>query len=308
VLNSVAVKTGSAAAIKPTFKAVNTTIGDYAAGTAAKSILTKSELANVAFVSSFNGVVDVAIERKQFVVTAPDTAFSDTAVLDLTTTGVDKLAISALTYDVTVTGDFTKLDTDGDMKIEAGEGSITATKTAAYATDLSSVVFKATNANATETVTINLPAAKADRLTLAPQSYATTITADYTATAATTGVAVLTSAPAGFWTLNGSSDNIAFLPFGSKYSQSVIVTNSGTVSGEITIDITANGSTCTTTLAQTATAKSVVDISAEVRAWAATNAVTGPARVAVVVNSPTADITVKGLYYSESDKDRAVVY
>jgi hypothetical protein len=310
MLNSAAVKTGSAASMTPAFKAVNVTIGDYAAGTAKKSFLVTSELANAKVSTSYDGVIDVSNERKQY--TAPaggDGSFADALTMDLTTTAVDKLALSALTYDVTITGDFTKLDTDGDMKLEAGEGSLVASQavTTVAAADLSSVLYTGVTANAARTFTINLPATKANRQVLTTQDFTFAVISDYTATAAKADVAV-TSGAAGKWSLNGSSDSIAFLPFGPAYSQSVTVTNTGTVDGEITIDITSNGTTHTTTLEQTAAAKSVVDISDAVRAWASTNGVSGNARVAVVVNSPSTDISVKGVYYSNTDNDRAVIY
>jgi len=56
-----------------------------------------------------------------------------------------------------------------------------------------------------------------------------------------------------------------------------------------------------------ATAMSVTDITAAVKAVAAANGVEGNAAVTVITNSPSADISVSALYYSKSDKDRGVV-
>ena len=310
MLNGVELLASSATSITPSFKATNTTIGDYAQGSAKKSILIKSELANAKVVpttGAIDGVIDVANERKQFATTP----LLDVLTLDTTTTtGITKLAISSLTWDITLTGDLTKLDTDGDLKLETGEGSVVASQAAStkVAADLGSVLFKGVTANAARTFTINLPATAANRSVLTKQSFSASIAANYTATTAKTDVSVITNAAVGSWSLNGSGDDVAFLPFGSAFSQSVTVTNTGTVEGEITIDLTSAGSTHTTTLVSTAAAKSVTDISAEVRAYAAEKGVTGNARLNIVVNSPSTQIEVKAVYYSKSDNDRAVMY
>ena len=61
-------------------------------------------------------------------------------------------------------------------------------------------------------------------------------------------------------------------------------------------------------LAQAATANSVTDISAEVAAFAAESGVKGNAHVNVVVNAPSGNIGVKGVYYHKASQDRVLTY
>jgi hypothetical protein len=99
-------------------------------------------------------------------------------------------------------------------------------------------------------------------------------------------------------------EDIVFMPFDSQYAQSINVSNTGSVAGAITVDITAGGTTYTKTLTATATPKATTNISQEVKSFATASGVTGNAHIKVVVNSPSNDIEVTGVYYAKADGDR----
>ena len=218
------------------------------------------------------------------------------------------------------------METDGDAGIDAGElaAAFAATGAAdtytsaidAAGTKITVTVADAAAANTVEAMTATFTNAGLS-VTATPNSKLPTqvITLDSTikyntaAPAAATKVTA-TAQAAGSWTLNGSNDDIAFLPFGSDYAQSITVTNTGSVAGAITVDLTAGGKTYTKTLTAVADAKSVTNISLEVAAFAAASGITDNARIKVVVNAPDAnnEIQVKGLYFHKPTTDRVLTY
>jgi hypothetical protein len=109
------------------------------------------------------------------------------------------------------------------------------------------------------------------------------------------------------WTLNGSDVTIPYMPFGSAYAQSITMTNSGTVVGDITATFTANGKTYDEVPVGTAAAKSVTNIGSAVRDAAAALGLKD-AQVQLSVTSPAADIEVVAIYYSKADGDRVQTY
>jgi hypothetical protein len=109
------------------------------------------------------------------------------------------------------------------------------------------------------------------------------------------------------WTLNGSDVTIPYMPFGSAYAQSITMTNSGSVAGDITATFTANGKTYDAVSVGTAAAKSVTNVGSAVNA-AATALGLKDAQVQLSVTSPSADIEVVAIYYSKADGDRVQTY
>jgi len=98
------------------------------------------------------------------------------------------------------------------------------------------------------------------------------------------------------------------MPFGSEYAQSITVANRGSVEGAITVTLKAEGKTYTKELTQMAAANSVTNISLEVAAFAKESGITGNAHVNVVVNAPSSNIGVKGVYYHKASADRVLTY
>jgi hypothetical protein len=109
------------------------------------------------------------------------------------------------------------------------------------------------------------------------------------------------------WTLNGSDVTIPYMPFGSAFAQSITLTNSGSVVGDITATFTANGKTYDSVSVGTAAAKSVTNVGSAVNA-AATALGLKDAQVQLSVTSPAADIEVVAIYYSKADGDRVQTY
>ena len=246
--------------------------------------------------SGADAKIDVANARLTF----ESKAKTDTIVLTGTTTGTGATAVSAT---VTVKGDFT----DDIASLSDGTNNYvinTAKSEAAYTYTTSSTPSVSTFLGGATTLTATVDGLDA----IAPRAFTTSVGLSYTdAETAARTQALATDAASGSWTLNGDGGKISFLPFGSEFSQSVTITNTGKVDGEITVDWFSDGNTATTPLTAVATANSVTDISAELRAKAAAAGITGNAALNFVVNSPLGDIQIDALYYSKSDKDRGVV-
>ena len=241
------------------------------------------------------GKVDVSEERLAFE-TLSDTKFKVAYVENPATIGDITLA----TTDVTISGNFTGVASLTELGADEtiGGGDDTALT---IAEDKMSATMTLTGAARELNFVFALPAAKEDKVALvAPQDFKATIEAKYNSVSSK----LATDAVVSSWKLNGASKSIEFMPFASQYAQSVTVTNSGTVEGAITLDFVANGKLQSKTITTVAKAKSVTDISADVKAAAAEFGITGDAKVVVVVNSPAADIEVAGVYYSKKDADR----
>lgn len=174
--------------------------------------------------------IDVANSRLTF----ESKAKTDTIVLDTDTVGT---GATATTAKVTVKGDFsddiTKAN-DGTNDYAMNTAKTEATYT--YTASTSPTVAAFLNQDTTLTFTVD----GVDEI--APRSFTTSVDLGYTdAESSARTQALATDSSAGSWTLNGDSAYISFLPFGDKYSQSVTVTNTGTVSGEMSVDWTSNG-------------------------------------------------------------------
>jgi hypothetical protein len=213
---------------------------------------------------------------------------------------------------VTLNGDFSFLDTNADGKITSADkifpvfaqtAGTTAT-TIVAAADLQSVSFVGPTAFTAAGLTITAANVAGDTV-IKDQKF--TVDTEITYTPKTGGaVKAVASQSAGAWTLDGANQDIAFLPFGNEYAQSVTVSNSGTVEGAITVALSFEGTTFTKTLTAVAAKLSVTNISLEVAALAAESGITGNAQINVIVNAPAASIDVKGVYYHKASQDRVL--
>lgn len=243
--------------------------------------------------------VDVAQGRKLFAASqALPTGKTDTTTVEIESATVNLLpaSITADTYNFTLNGDFSFLDVDGDDKIDE---EFTLSGTAAK--DLQS----------TSVVDANSSSAKFDFATdgsvaLPVQGFTADASVKYTTDSGATQTFEAKGLYAGAWSLNGTSKDITFMPFGNAYAQSITVTNRGNVVGEIEVVLTYNGENYTKALTAVAAAKTVTDISKEVAAFAAESGVVGNANVKVIVNSPSVD--VDAVYYSKADADRVKTF
>lgn len=256
--------------------------------------------------------IDVGDGRLTFVTDAK----IDFAKVTVASAQVDHAAADAdgKVLKTVLNGSFGFLDADADGDVDTG--TITTTTASPVISDdfttvteeaaaVSTGDFDGAAADSTfETFTITVDG---EEHVLVPQTFTVDVSLPYVDDNGKGGT-FTESVAVGSWVLNGSSAEIPFLPFGSAYSQSVTVTNTGSVAGAVTADITFNGTTTNVDLGMNAAAKSVTDISSALRAKVASlGLTTGNARVNVVVNSPSDDIAVKAVYYSKADKDRAVM-
>lgn len=265
---------------------------------------------SVAFDTSDNltDKVDVSKGRTEFV-TGNGTTKTQTVKLDLKSAKVDlNPADSAGATDdnlvVTVNGDFTFVDADADDKVDTGFVA-TGYQKGGQSLVITDAAPSITGTSA-QTLESDFTITTDGKAIIPTQAFTYGVTLSYDNASLTDGKFSATGS-AGAWTLNGGSAEVAFLPFGSAYSQSVTVTNTSTVDGSITVDWNYEGTTTTTVLTATAKPKAVTDISLELRTLAAAAGITGNASLSFVINSPSDQVAVKAVYYSILDKDRAVV-
>jgi len=295
-LSDVVLSVDGSSNVVMTIKAISSVAGveiDSASGVIAAYVDEYS--AKVSKGKGFAKQINVASARKLFT----DGTSSDTAtvtVTDLTTDHGDTSAsLGAGDVVVTLKGDFSFLDLNADGKVDAKDvgSSITGT----LAKDLQSTVVKAAAAG-DQTFTV----ATGGKVTLPAQSYTADVAVAYTNSLGAVGSDTTSGLNAGKWTLNGDQTDIAFMPFGSQYANSITVTNMSALAGEITVTLTDGGKSVSAEVG-VAAAKSVTQIGKEVAALAAANGMT-QANVNVVVNAT--NTTVVGVYYSKADGDRVL--
>ena len=298
---------------------VNPLIGAYDKSAAAVDVATVREQTSIAY-TKLDGQVSTGNGRAQFTGGTPNL---DELTVTVTDNAADTDAVTFNKVTHTITGNFGWLmdydlvanggDADGVLEPAELANGVTFTPTAvggadsvAYSIDagLSTLTAVQTAAGGIDVVTKfgfnNIGNAAGGTAIAAPQSF----THAAVFTDGTTSVTEA-AASAGAFTLDGSSTDIAFMPFGSDYAQSITVTNDGSVVGAITVTLYANGMTYSKELTATSAAKSVTDISKEVQDFAAESGVTGNAAINVTTNSP--GIEVKGIYYHKPTQDRILV-
>jgi hypothetical protein len=286
-------------------------------GTPKATVVTAKPQFSSSVTKALNAVIDVENERKQF--TAGDDSIT-TDVLTITPASDASATVHPGTYTgatYAIKGNFSWMETDGDAGIDAAElaaafaatgGADTYTSAINTAADTITVTVADAGGNTPEVMTGTftiLGKAVATAPVLSTQTYTVDATIKYaTAASVASTKASQSGASLGSWTLNGFDEDIVFMPFDSQYAQSITVSNTGSVAGAITVDITANGQTYTKTLSAVAATKATTNISAEVKAFAAASGVTGNANIKIVVNSPSGDIAITGVYYHKADADR----
>lgn len=301
---------------------VNPLIGNYDVANPVNGFTFVNQIKNT--VTPLDGEVSTANGRAQFTVN-PNQDILRVSTTDAAT-AVDALSVTKLTHVITgnfswvMDYDLTANGGDADGVMDAGEIAAAFTSAAAGAAvgggDAVVYTLNSTLNQLTVTDTMaggvdagqdfkfnNVGYAASGSVIASPQTFEMTTTV-------TNGTQSFSLAPvsAGKFTLDGSTTNVAFLPYGANYAQSVTVTNRGSVEGAITVDVTANGVTHSQQLAAMSTAKSVTDISSEVKALVASKFgadFEGNVSLSIVTNSP--DIEATALYFAKSDADRVLV-
>lgn len=294
---------------------VNPSIGEYDASKATSTAPAYSYVSQLTadLSSGFDAVITTSKGRQEFT-----TGTSDVLTVDFTdeAAAIEALTFTKLTHvlkgsDLSFAMDF-DADENGELSAAelgnaftvAGTDDTVALKLNDNMTELTITQTVAGGSVDDVTVTANVKGQLAEGSVLTKQAF----TLATTAVTAGTGSASIPATSAGSWTLDGSTDDIELMPFGSQYAQSITVANRGSVEGAITVTLKAGGMTYSKELSQAATANSVTDISKEVAAFAAASGVTGNAHVNVVVNAPSGNIGVKGVYYHKASQDRVLTY
>jgi hypothetical protein len=255
--------------------------------------------------------VDVGDDRLNFV----DNNVSESVTVDVDSIKVDHLAADANTYAPTyvLNGSFGFLGTVAADIVTAGDVTSTTTSPVINAglttiTEVAAAFGAGEFDGAAADTTFEVITLTADGKTqvLTPQAFTVDVSFNYDDDETKKGTFAKTIS-GGAWKLNGDSAYIPFMPFDSAFAQSITVTNSGSVDGAITVDITANGETNTHMLTAVATGETITNITGEIIAAAKADGVTGNAAITVVTNSPSTDISVSALYYSKADADRGIV-
>jgi hypothetical protein len=266
-----------------------------------------------AVTDKFDGTIDVNAARKAFSTAAgengSDSASADTLVLTNTVGTVTQGSTSTGAV-YTVKGDFTFLDENGDGDLlDAKDGSIaSAAGTVKVADDMMSATITSTAAvtSGTVGVTVNTPAG----VTIPDQEFTASSALSYTVTGVTGTLTsnTLTDAAAGSWTLNGANVHVPVLYFGSAFAQSVIVTNTSSQAGGVDIVVYQGGDTYEMNGVGNIVSEGTTDITAWVQSAVAGAGITsGAVAFDVIVNAPSANITVSALYYAKADGDRVKV-
>lgn len=247
----------------------------------------------------------ISFDRVTFSGPTSHSTSADVIEVAITDAGLDHSDVTAsgLATTVKLNGDFSYLDLDGDGTIgETNEGAISATGgTLAVAKDLKSATITSTSVG-TKAFTITLPTAS-KKVQVPAQAYTADATVAFTNAAGKAGSVVTSGIAVGSWTLDGTTEALQFMPFGSQYANSVTVTNTSAIAGDIMVTITGNGKTTTATKVGTAAAKSVTQVGKEIAALAAANGIT-EGYVSVTTNAANAKIV--GIYYAKADGDRVL--
>jgi hypothetical protein len=329
-------KADLASGVKATFSAkTNTGLNlDTAGGTARTASLVKVAAQFTAVAPSFARVIDVNADRKSFV--DSDTAannphgpndfkvigtFNITEIAAAATTFTRPVAVAAAVKH-TVTGDFSwVVDNDtvtAGLQPKAGVFAVTGTCATPVWTYSTTAVTLTCDAIAADTAIVIDPEANkvgvaaANVAILAPQSFTATSTVTFTGPAGSESV--LNGVAAGSWTLNGSQVRVPYMVTGGgRFGVIANVTNHGSKSGAITLDVYKEDGTkiASNYPAGTSNAGSVTSVAAALNnaliAAGVNTANTTKFSFQVTTNVPENDVIVYAAYTDNTTSERAIV-
>lgn len=267
--------------------------------------------------------INVAEQRYEFDTVEGGATSATSDVITLTVANDDTLAsalvdgtpaTASLTGAVTLSGTFGDfIDSDGANAAAqcAFISGVTVTSCAA-----DKVVFDAT-LGAAQTLTFDVSAASvADaEFEIKESDFSASAAIDYADTAAEVDTTFnYGPVDAGEWKLNGANAYIPYMPYGKNVSQILYVTNNGTQTGDVTVDVRVGGETQSFNVGQAApgTTKITGAVLSAVEEMTGKNLNplngTGSEKVSlnVVVNAPEADIEVYS-GYNVNGNDRGLV-
>ncbi|MGM0906958.1 MAG: hypothetical protein ACQEVQ_10555 [Pseudomonadota bacterium] len=294
-------------------------------GTTAAQVISIDEQFEAAVDTAFDATIDVGSQRLQFDA-APLT--QDSLTLELTNNG-GELEVTPAEIVHTIYGDFSGLVDDNGDALTAG-AFVTAAPAGAdadpdtfagyeFAEDMQSVSFVQTvNTEVAEQAVVTFDVdggAGAAAEAISTQTF----TADVQFTDGADPAEVFAEfegVDAGEWTLNGAEAYIPYMPYGANISQVLYVTNNGTQTGDITVDIRDEAGELTSNVVVGQAAPGTTKITSDV--LAAVEAATGKTldpqnangsekvSLNIVVNAPEDDVEVYSAY-NVGGSDRGLV-
>jgi hypothetical protein len=194
----------------------------------------------------FSAVIDVNQQRLQFTAATADptveaTIVNGLPVTDPVTNFVTDGSTDVTHIDYTINGNFAwLLDDDGDVDADVAAVNFGG----CGAPDLSNEEVTATSISyrcASDVATfVTIEVAAGNEVVIPRQSFSVDATVAFDA-AGTAGTKTLSTVAAGEWTLNGSSVNIPYMPYGANISQVINLNNAGSQTGDITVEGFARG-------------------------------------------------------------------
>lgn len=279
--------------------------------------------------SEFDGVIDVESLRSKFVLpngqkTTIDTIQIVTKQNDVSLVQPVVTAFDAnfnptanITYLATVDevqhvikGDFGFLDSDSTQDgIQLGKNVVTTDGNGTVTVEADKITYKSdANASNTDhledlTVTVNV---QEPGTVITAQSFKADSSVAYTDKENAESTSNWAGLNAGEWTLNGSSTDITYVPYGGNLEQFIWLTNKGNQTGDISVTaFSEDGTEYGPYQMGQSPAKSVKRLSADIAEKLAADGFTdGRVSMNITVNVPKDDATVYAAYKVTSDADR----
>jgi len=213
--------------------------------------------------------------------------------------------VTATSQILTISGDFSWVDTDGDgcELTEFGARLLTFVDYAAVTgSDCTKVVLNGTAANTSEAGYFNVPG---NPMILSPTDYTASMAWTYSYGAAT-GSKSDSSQDPGAWGINGAQVYIQYMPYGTGVSRIVYVANSGVIEADAVADIFYAGGKFSCDFGAIPS-KTVTQLSSVLDACVAAEGITsGKIAILVTFTAPDVDIEMYSAY-NVGGNDRGTV-
>lgn len=255
--------------------------------------------------NKFDGVLDVADDRKEFTAGTTD-------VLNLTVTNrsADTGAVAKLNTTFVVKGDFSWAASEDVATVactggaQVGDATITA----------SSLTFVCDAATTAVALTLDIDQGADDTVPVSPTSFSVEATQAY----GTGSTLALAAVDAGAWTVNGSVVTIPYMAYGTigtkTFSQIVNLTNNGSQTGTIYADVwatDANGKSSpvlTNTKVGTSNPKSTAKLAGELKKQVeAKGFKDGTVAIRLITDVKADTVSVYSAYVDNGTSERAIV-
>ncbi|AWL11215.1 hypothetical protein HMF8227_00719 [Saliniradius amylolyticus] len=282
----------------------------FDAGAATTVAMVSSEF-SVAAGDSFDGVVDVENERKQFT-----DGTTDSATLDVMW-GADLLSVSSTGATLALTGSDLAFLNDAEGDLDSGSYALTGatedTDETTFADNVLSLTTTGGLTSGADAIGVTLTADGVndeDAQVLSDQSFSADLTLNYSrlvGSTVETGSMTNDNIDLGAWTLSGATINIPYIPYGAGISQIIYVSNDGGVDGDIELTAfdDAGNEYGPVTLSVSAEADKITALSTSIRNALEAEGYDGSSKkmdMTLVINSPSDDIELFTAYNVRGDR------